>query len=80
MRSSIVHEAVPPTSVICVQPRMPAVPSRKSTVPVGVPLGYESVAVNVTGCSKFEGLTDDVSTIEGGALFTVCRIETKLPA
>jgi hypothetical protein len=41
-------------------------PSRKATVPVGVPLPVcgLTVAVNVTGCPKVAGLPEDVSAVE----------------
>jgi hypothetical protein len=49
------------------------VPSRKLTVPVGVPapgLTTATVAVNVTLCPKAEGLTDDVRLVVVLALLT----------
>jgi hypothetical protein len=42
------------------------VPSRKLTVPEGVPEPLVTVAVNVTGCPAFEGFGADVSVVVVG--------------
>jgi len=54
-------------------PRVEA-PSRKVTVPVGVPVAGGTaltVAVNVTAWPKTDGFTDDVTVVELAALPTV---------
>jgi hypothetical protein len=43
----------------------------KVTVPVGIPTPELTVAVNVTGCPKLDGLTDEATTVAVAALFTV---------
>jgi len=53
---------------------MTVVPSRKFTVPVGVPAPGAvtvTVAVNVTLCPKTDGFTDDVRLVLVPALLTV---------
>jgi hypothetical protein len=50
-------------------------PSRKVTVPVGVPVAGATavtVAVNVTVCPKTDGLTDEVTVVELTPFTTVC--------
>lgn len=47
------------------------VPSRKVTVPVGVPDEAVTVAVKVTVCPLVEGFRDDVSDVAVASL-TVC--------
>ena len=52
-------------------------PSRKVTVPVGVPdpgATALTVAVNVTDCPNSDGFTDEVTVVELLSLFTVCVI------
>src|SRR5438094_10610761 len=50
-------------------------PSLKVTVPVGVPVPGAvavTVAVKVTGCTKTEGLTEELTTVVVLALLTDC--------
>src|SRR5712691_7427873 len=68
------HDATPPISGVPTQPAMLAPPSRKVTVPVGVPLpgGFAvTVAVKVTLWPTTEGLTDEPSEVVVGSWFTV---------
>jgi hypothetical protein len=75
-------EWVPPASVEVVNVAFPAVsatvpstfvPSLNATVPVGVPevAGF-TVAVNVTDCPTADGFSEDATTVDDNALFTVC--------
>jgi hypothetical protein len=64
--------ATPPVSVPV---PMTAAPSRKFTVPVGVPapgLTAATVAVKVTDCPKTDGLVPDVRLVVVLALPTTC--------
>jgi hypothetical protein len=66
-----VNVALPPASVAV--PRV-AAPSRKVTVPVGVPTPGETaltVAVNVTAWPDDDGFTEEVTVLELLALLTV---------
>ena len=50
------------------------VPSKKVTVPVGVPIDAFTVAVKVTLCPSIEGFNDDVTVVvvvTGGGAFTI---------
>ena len=47
-------------------------PSRKLTDPVGVLPEDLTVAVKVTVAPQLEGLSDDVTLVALGALFTTC--------
>jgi hypothetical protein len=52
-----------------------AMPSRKVTLPVGVPepgATALTVAVNVTNCRNTAGFTEETTTVEVLARFTVC--------
>lgn len=54
------------------EPPRVVVPSRKVTLPVGVPLvAGLTVAVNVTGCPSPDGFTDEISTVVLAASWTV---------
>jgi hypothetical protein len=56
-------------------------PSRKVTVPVGVPdpgATALTVAVNVTDCPNSDGFTDEVTVVELLSLFTVCVIAAEV--
>ena len=71
--------AIPPLSVP-VPIGLP--PSRKVTVPVGVPAPgatAETVAVKVTDCPKTDGLADDVTVVAVSALFTTCGFPVSDP-
>lgn len=57
-----VREAVP----------MDAGPSKKVTVPVGVPEALETVAVKVTLCPGIAGFAEEVTTVVVAWPFTVC--------
>jgi len=57
-------------------------PSRKVTVPVGVPAPGatgETVAVNVTDWPKIEGFTDEVTVVTELALLTTCGLPVSDP-
>jgi hypothetical protein len=57
-------------------------PSRKVTVPVGVPAPGatgETVAVNLTDCPKTEGFTDEATVVEVGAGLTAWLRVPELP-
>ncbi|GAA5610959.1 hypothetical protein Spla01_02106 [Streptomyces platensis] len=73
LRLLVVTVAVPPTSgAVSVPPPPPAM--TKVTVPVGVPAPGATgatVAVMVTGCPKFEGSGDEVTTVDVDALLIV---------
>ena len=49
-----------------------APPSRNCTVPVGIPAPEATVAENVTGCPKTEGLWLEVTAVVVLAWLTVC--------
>jgi hypothetical protein len=51
---------------------MAAAPSKKVTVPLGVPDPLLTVAVNVIDCPNDAGLRDDCTTVLVGTPFTVC--------
>lgn len=51
---------------------MELVPSRKTTVPVGVPPVPVTVAVNVTDCPAVEGLSEETTLVLEGCPTTVC--------
>ena len=69
-RSALVEkDAVPPVSAF--DPRTVA-PSRKLTLPVGVPAAEVTVAVNVTDCPWVEGLRLETSVVDVPAGLTVC--------
>ena len=58
-----------------------AAPSRKVTVPVGVPVPGATaltVAVKVTDCPNTDGFTDEVTVVELLALFTVCGMAAEV--
>src|SRR2546428_11624550 len=46
-------------------------PSLKSTVPAGIPMEPDTVAVKLTDCPKTEGFCDELRLVAAGALFTV---------
>ena len=56
--AAVVHTAMPAVTLIAEQPLMDEAPSRKSTVPVGVPAEPESDAVKLTTCPIMDGLTE----------------------
>lgn len=47
-------------------------PSRKATVPVGVPVAEVTVAVKVTALPKTEGFREEVKAVAEEAAVTVC--------
>src|SRR5260370_5124100 len=52
-----------------------ALPSKKETVPVGVPAPgavAETVAVNVPCCTTADGVGAEITTVVDGPLLTVC--------
>ncbi len=69
-REAVVSVAMPEESSVPV-PRLVA-PSRKATVPVGVPAGELTVAVKVIGWPKTLGFTEEIDVTVVAALFTVC--------
>ena len=57
------------------------VPSRKVTVPAGVPVNCgATVAVKVTACPAVDGFSDDTSVVVLVALFTACAAAGDVPA
>lgn len=71
--ADVVNVATPEPFNVPVPMELP--PSRKLTVPLGVPApgdAAETVAVNVTDWPKTEGLTDDVTAVVVLSLFTTC--------
>src|SRR6266536_6068306 len=68
-REAVVSVAMPEESSVPV-PRL-AAPSRKATVPVGVPAGELTVAVRVTGWPKTLGFTEEIAVTVVAPLFTV---------
>ena len=74
----VVNVALPPVRLAV--PRVEA-PSRKVTVPVGVPAPGETaltVAVNVTAWPDADGFTDEVTVVELEALLTVWVIAAEV--
>lgn len=68
-REEVVSEAVPVESSVAV-PRFDA-PSRKVTVPVGVPEVALTAAVKVTACPKTVGFLEEITAAVAPAVFTV---------
>jgi hypothetical protein len=52
------------TPLVSVPAPMEVPPSKKVTVPVGVPPAPDTVAVNVTDCPKTDGFCDEVSVTD----------------
>src|SRR6266702_5196364 len=79
-REAVVSVAMPEESSVPV-PRL-AAPSRNVTVPVGMPAGELTVAVNVTGWPKTDGLAEDTRAVVVAGLITVnlAALEVALPA
>src|SRR5205823_9606545 len=77
-----------PLMVSALQPLMLVAPSRKVTVPVGVPMPGKLtviVAVSTTDSPKTDELSDEATAVVVFALFTVCVkmrevLATKLPS
>jgi hypothetical protein len=70
----VMHVAVLPVSGAAVQ--IAVAPSKKSTLPVGVPTAgavTETVAVNVTDCPMLEGFGTPTTTAVESPLLTVCE-------
>lgn len=67
--AEVVNEAAPVESSVAV-PMLEA-PSRKVTVPVGVPEVALTVAVKVTVCPKTVGFLEETRAIVAPAVFTV---------
>ena len=65
----VVKEATPLESSVAVP--MFVAPSRKVTVPVGVPAVALMVAVKVTACPKTVGFLEEVTAVVAPAAFTV---------
>ena len=74
----VVKVATPLLSVTL--PPSEVLPSVKVTVPVGVPPGPDTVAVNVTGCPNVLEGDDEVSAVVDVAWLTVSLSETLLEA
>ena len=73
LKAEVTNVAVPELSV-----PVPSevVPSKNSTLPVGVPAPEPvtlTVAVKVTDWPQTEGLTDEVTAVDVLALFTTCE-------
>ena len=69
MDSAVVEKMAWPALSVAV-PRV-VVPSRKATVPVGVPVAV-TVAVKVTACPAVEGFSEEVTEVVVGWPITVC--------
>jgi hypothetical protein len=72
--ADVVHVAIPPLSGWALQSVMLSSPTRKVTVPVGVPVPgavAETVAVNVTGLLDTDGFSDGTLTVVVAAFATV---------
>ena len=77
--AEVVNVAIPPLSVP-VPTGLP--PSRKVTVPVGVPAPGatgETVAVKVTDWPNTEGFADEVTVVAVSALLTTCGLPVSDP-
>lgn len=68
-REEVVSGAAPVESSVAV-PMLEA-PSRKVTVPVGVPAFALTVAVKVTACPKTDGFFEETTAAVAPAVFTV---------
>src|ERR1019366_1606602 len=78
-KAEVVKVATPPLRVPV---PIELAPSRKVTVPVGVPAPGatgETVAVNLTDCPKTEGFTDEATVVEVGAGLTAWLRVPELP-
>jgi hypothetical protein len=72
-RLAVVHDALPEDSGIAAQPKIAVLPSRNSTVPVGMPPPPETFAVKTTACPKLEGFTEAaIVTVAGFADAVTC--------
>ena len=69
--------APPPLSVTAGPSEV--LPSVKVTVPVGVPPGPDTVAVNVTGCPNVLEVGEEVSAVVVPALLTTCGLPVSDP-
>ena len=69
-RLLVERAAVPVVVLRGTAPRV-VFPSEKVTVPVGVPLAVETVAVKVTASPKVEGALEEVTVVVVVALLTV---------
>lgn len=67
--ADVVNEAAPVESSVAVP--MVEVPSRKVTVPVGVPEVALTVAVKVSACPKTVGFLEETTAVVAPAVFTV---------
>lgn len=56
---------------------MAVAPSRKVTVPVGIPV-LLTVAVKMTACPTMDGFAEEPSTVVVGAMFTVWVIAVEV--
>ena len=63
------NEPAPVESSVAVP--MVEVPSRKVTVPVGVPEAALTVAMNVIACPKTDGFLEEANVVVALAVFTV---------
>src|SRR5450759_2918935 len=75
MPNDVAHVAVPPAAAWAAHPAIGTPPSRKATVPVGVPEPGAvtfTVAVKVTGCPVTDGFSDDASDVAVVAGLMVC--------
>ena len=78
-KADVVNVASPPLSVPV---PMGLPPSRKVTVPVGVPVPGgtgETVAVKVTDWPKIEGFCDEITVVVLSALLTTCGLPVNDP-
>jgi hypothetical protein len=57
-------------------------PSRKETVPVGVPAGEMTAALNVTACPNTDGFWEDkrVVVVAAGVTVNVAALDGAVPA
>ena len=67
--AEVVKEPAPVESKVAV-PRLVA-PSRKVTVPVGVPVDALTAAVSVTACPKTVGFLEETKVVVAPVVFTV---------
>jgi hypothetical protein len=69
-RAEVVKAACPAAFSATVESTV--APSRKSTVPVGVPAGLLTVAVKVTACPAPAGFSEEAMDVVEAALLMVC--------
>ena len=70
----VAHVATPEEIVAAPQLAIDEAPSRKSTVPVGVPELPDTVAVKVTLWAGSDGFTDETSAVVESALTTCVTV------